>query len=114
MSVYGTELVLFTLLFALVTGLGFYAARWNSSGTLDHLEGWRLGGRLLRAEGEVHQRTRSGAHPRRHGSGRLAPGHQPHQDPERVLEDRWLLQARRVDIEVGIAQKTSRGAGPLP
>jgi hypothetical protein len=57
MSVYGTELVIFTLLFALVTELGFYAARWNSSGTLDHLDGWRLGGRLLRAEGEVHQRT---------------------------------------------------------
>ncbi|MBV8540957.1 MAG: sodium:solute symporter, partial [Pseudonocardiales bacterium] len=40
-----TELVIFTLLFAAVTGLGFYAARWKVSFPLDHLDEWGLGGR---------------------------------------------------------------------
>src|SRR6185312_4159148 len=40
-----TELVIFTLLFALVAGLGFYAVRWNSRGPLDRLDEWALGGR---------------------------------------------------------------------
>jgi SSS family solute:Na+ symporter len=39
------ELVIFTMLFALVTGLGFYAARWQRSSSLDHLDEWGLGGR---------------------------------------------------------------------
>ncbi|MGH3847789.1 MAG: sodium:solute symporter family transporter, partial [Pseudonocardiaceae bacterium] len=40
-----TELLIFTLLFALVTGLGFYAARWKTTGSLEHLDEWGLGGR---------------------------------------------------------------------
>jgi SSS family solute:Na+ symporter len=40
-----TELLIFTLLFAVVTGLGFYAARWQAGGSLDHLDEWGLGGR---------------------------------------------------------------------
>ncbi|MGH3780016.1 MAG: monocarboxylate uptake permease MctP [Pseudonocardiaceae bacterium] len=40
-----TELVIFAVLFVLVTGLGFYAARWQRGGTLDHLDEWGLGGR---------------------------------------------------------------------
>ncbi|MGH3684357.1 MAG: monocarboxylate uptake permease MctP [Pseudonocardiaceae bacterium] len=40
------ELGVFVGLFALVTGLGFYAARWKGGGGgLDHLEEWGLGGR---------------------------------------------------------------------
>jgi SSS family solute:Na+ symporter len=40
-----TELVIFAVLFVLVTGLGFYAARWQRGGDLDHLDEWGLGGR---------------------------------------------------------------------
>jgi len=40
-----TELVVFTLLFALVTVLGFVASRWRRGQTLDHLDEWGLGGR---------------------------------------------------------------------
>ncbi|MGH3850111.1 MAG: sodium:solute symporter, partial [Pseudonocardiaceae bacterium] len=40
-----TELAIFTLLFAVITGLGFYAARWKASFPLDHLDEWGLGGR---------------------------------------------------------------------
>jgi hypothetical protein len=39
------ELVIFTALFALVSGLGFVASRWRRAKTLDHLEEWGLGGR---------------------------------------------------------------------
>lgn len=45
MTLHWTELVVFTLLFALVTVLGFYAARWKAGSTLDHLDEWGLGGR---------------------------------------------------------------------
>jgi solute:Na+ symporter, SSS family len=45
MSAHGTELVIFTLLFALVTGLGFYAVRWNGRHPQDNLDEWGLGGR---------------------------------------------------------------------
>ncbi|HEU0089132.1 MAG TPA: sodium:solute symporter [Pseudonocardiaceae bacterium] len=45
MTLQWTELVVFTVLFALVTGLGFYAARWKAGPTLDHLDEWGLGGR---------------------------------------------------------------------
>ncbi|MFN2479257.1 MAG: monocarboxylate uptake permease MctP [Pseudonocardiaceae bacterium] len=38
-------MIIFALLFALVTGLGFYAARWQRGGALDHLDEWGLGGR---------------------------------------------------------------------
>jgi solute:Na+ symporter, SSS family len=39
------ELVIFTALFALVSGLGFVASRWRRAKTLDHLDEWGLGGR---------------------------------------------------------------------
>ncbi len=40
-----TELIVFTLLFGLVTVLGFVASRWRAAATLDHLDEWGLGGR---------------------------------------------------------------------
>jgi SSS family solute:Na+ symporter len=40
-----TELVIFIALFALVTVLGFVAARWRRAKSLDHLDEWGLGGR---------------------------------------------------------------------
>jgi solute:Na+ symporter, SSS family len=40
-----TEIVVFGLLFALVSGMGFVAARWRRPPTLDHLDEWGLGGR---------------------------------------------------------------------
>lgn len=40
-----TELAVFTLLFAVATGLGFYAARWKSGRGLNQLTEWGLGGR---------------------------------------------------------------------
>ncbi|GLZ37473.1 monocarboxylate uptake permease MctP [Actinokineospora sp. NBRC 105648] len=40
-----TELIVFTLLFGVVTVLGFVAARWQAGSTLDHLDEWGLGGR---------------------------------------------------------------------
>ncbi|MGH4021306.1 MAG: monocarboxylate uptake permease MctP [Pseudonocardiaceae bacterium] len=45
MTVQWTELAVFTLLFAFVTVLGFYAARWKAGSTLAHLDEWGLGGR---------------------------------------------------------------------
>ncbi|HET9257580.1 MAG TPA: sodium:solute symporter family protein [Pseudonocardiaceae bacterium] len=44
MTVRWTELVIFTLLFAIVAGLGFYARRWNSRAPEQSRE-WGLGGR---------------------------------------------------------------------
>ncbi|MGQ0716376.1 MAG: monocarboxylate uptake permease MctP [Pseudonocardiales bacterium] len=40
-----TEIIVFTLLFGLVTVLGFVAVRWRRPATLDHLDEWGLGGR---------------------------------------------------------------------
>jgi SSS family solute:Na+ symporter len=40
-----TGIIVFTLLFGLVTVLGFVAVRWRPSTTLDHLDEWGLGGR---------------------------------------------------------------------
>ncbi|MCU1684612.1 MAG: solute:Na+ symporter, family [Amycolatopsis sp.] len=40
-----TELIIFVVLFGLVTVLGFVAARWKAGNTLDHLDEWGLGGR---------------------------------------------------------------------
>jgi SSS family solute:Na+ symporter len=40
-----TELIIFTLLFGLVTVMGFVAARWRRADSLDHLDEWGLGGR---------------------------------------------------------------------
>jgi solute:Na+ symporter, SSS family len=39
------ELIVFSLLFLLVTVLGFLAARWRAASSLDHLDEWGLGGR---------------------------------------------------------------------
>jgi len=39
------QLIVFTLLFAAVTVLGFVASRWKAGNTLDHLDEWGLGGR---------------------------------------------------------------------
>ncbi|PXY31588.1 monocarboxylate uptake permease MctP [Prauserella muralis] len=39
------ELIIFGLLFLLVTVLGFVASRWKAGSTLDHLDEWGLGGR---------------------------------------------------------------------
>jgi SSS family solute:Na+ symporter len=44
-----TELIVFTLLFAFVTGLGFFAGRWRRGETLDSLDEWGLGGRSFGA-----------------------------------------------------------------
>ncbi|MFL6118356.1 sodium:solute symporter, partial [Actinophytocola sp.] len=40
-----TELIIFVLLFGVVTVLGFVAARWRAADSLDHLDEWGLGGR---------------------------------------------------------------------
>src|SRR4029453_2416338 len=40
-----TEIVVFTVLFLAVSGLGFVAARWRRPTTLAHLDEWGLGGR---------------------------------------------------------------------
>ena len=40
-----TELVIFVVLFGVVTVLGFLASRWKAGGSLDHLDEWGLGGR---------------------------------------------------------------------
>jgi SSS family solute:Na+ symporter len=40
-----TQLIIFVLLFGLVSVLGFVAARWRAADSLDHLDEWGLGGR---------------------------------------------------------------------
>ena len=40
-----TEIVVFTLLFLLVSGMGFVAARWRAPSDMAHLDEWGLGGR---------------------------------------------------------------------
>ena len=42
---HATALVVFVLLFAFVTVLGFVAARWRRAASLDHLDEWGLAGR---------------------------------------------------------------------
>src|SRR4051812_49876255 len=44
-AIKGVELAIFIFLFAVVTGLGFFAARWRRAESLDHLDEWGLGGR---------------------------------------------------------------------
>ena len=44
-AVKGVELAIFLFFFALVTVLGFVAARWRRAETLEHLDEWGLGGR---------------------------------------------------------------------
>ncbi|MEU4567074.1 monocarboxylate uptake permease MctP [Micromonospora sp. NPDC023956] len=40
-----TEIIVFTLLFLLVSGMGFVAARWRAPKDMAHLDEWGLGGR---------------------------------------------------------------------
>lgn len=40
-----TEIVVFSALFLLVSGMGFVAARWRKAETMDNLDEWGLGGR---------------------------------------------------------------------
>src|ERR671913_1079275 len=40
-----TEIIIFTLLFLLVSGMGFVAARWRAPKDINHLDEWGLGGR---------------------------------------------------------------------
>src|SRR3982751_6793588 len=40
-----TEIIIFTALFLLVSGLGFVAARWRAPKDMAHLDEWGLGGR---------------------------------------------------------------------
>ncbi|MDW5322868.1 monocarboxylate uptake permease MctP [Plantactinospora sp. KLBMP9567] len=40
-----TEIIIFTLLFLLVSGMGFVAARWRAPSDMAHLDEWGLGGR---------------------------------------------------------------------
>jgi len=44
-AIKGVELAIFIFLFAVVTVLGFVAARWRRGETLEHLDEWGLGGR---------------------------------------------------------------------
>jgi SSS family solute:Na+ symporter len=45
MDVKWVELSIFIFLFAVVSGLGFFASRWRAAKTLDNLDEWGLGGR---------------------------------------------------------------------
>jgi SSS family solute:Na+ symporter len=45
MDVKWVELGIFIALFALVSGMGFFAARWRKAKSMDHLDEWGLGGR---------------------------------------------------------------------
>src|SRR6188768_1816047 len=45
MSDHVTEIVIFTILFLLVSGMGFVAARWRAPNDMAHLDEWGLGGR---------------------------------------------------------------------
>ncbi|HEV8175978.1 MAG TPA: sodium:solute symporter, partial [Actinoplanes sp.] len=49
MSEHITEIVIFTVLFLLVSGMGFVAARWRAPQDMAHLDEWGLGGRSFGA-----------------------------------------------------------------
>src|SRR3954463_4685805 len=49
MSDHITEIIIFTLLFLLVSGMGFVAARWRAPKDMAHLDEWGLGGRSFGA-----------------------------------------------------------------
>src|SRR5918998_1120418 len=49
MSDHITEIIIFTLLFLLVSGMGFVAARWRAPKDMAHLDEWGLGGRKFGA-----------------------------------------------------------------
>ena len=44
-NVNGVELTVFIVLFVVVSGMGFFAARWRRADDLEHLDEWGLGGR---------------------------------------------------------------------
>ena len=44
-NVNGVELTVFVILFVVVSGMGFFAARWRRAPDLEHLDEWGLGGR---------------------------------------------------------------------
>jgi SSS family solute:Na+ symporter len=44
-KVNGVELTVFVILFVIVSGMGFVAARWRQADDLQHLDEWGLGGR---------------------------------------------------------------------
>ncbi|WP_210408022.1 monocarboxylate uptake permease MctP [Allokutzneria sp. NRRL B-24872] len=44
-NVQWTELIVFTVLFLVVSVMGFVASRWKAGDTLEHLDEWGLGGR---------------------------------------------------------------------
>src|SRR5215468_175103 len=44
-NVHTTELIVFALLFLVVSVMGFVAARWRRPTTMEHLDEWGLGGR---------------------------------------------------------------------
>src|SRR5438067_2665367 len=45
MGAHATEIVIATVLFLIVSGMGFLAARWRRPTTMAHLDEWGLGGR---------------------------------------------------------------------
>src|SRR5215204_1511838 len=45
MSAHLTEIVVATVIFLIVSGMGFMAARWRRPETMAHLNEWGLGGR---------------------------------------------------------------------
>src|SRR5256714_2115388 len=45
MGAHATEIVIATVLFLIVSGMGFVAARWRRPTTMAHLDEWGLGGR---------------------------------------------------------------------
>jgi solute:Na+ symporter, SSS family len=49
MSDHITEIIIFTFLFLLVSGMGFLAARWRAPKDMAHLDEWGLGGRSFGA-----------------------------------------------------------------
>src|SRR6185436_13653738 len=44
-NIHVTELIVFAVLFLLVSAMGFVAARWRRPTTMEHLDEWGLGGR---------------------------------------------------------------------
>ncbi|MEJ7651538.1 MAG: sodium:solute symporter [Nakamurella sp.] len=44
-DIHWVELIVFTVLFLGVAGMGFWAANWKKGDTMDHLDEWGLGGR---------------------------------------------------------------------
>src|SRR5256885_5140958 len=45
MGAHATEIVIATVLFLIVSGMGFLASRWRRPSTMAHLDEWGLGGR---------------------------------------------------------------------